>query len=279
MTNIGKKSGHLIKTLLGLGTKTPAEPEPAVVPETPAMPKGFVPMTQFDPQDIFIAGYPKSGNTWLQDLISGVIHGVFPEFAPPDVVQDLVPDIHASTYYKRYTTPMFFKTHAMPTPEYRKVVHLIRDGRDAMVSYFHHLSAMEGRPIDFLDAVKTGKYLFPCKWHEHTKAWLENPHKAHILLMRFEDLKTNNAAELQRLCDFAGIERPAHFIKLISDSAEFQKMRAKEARVGLGDPQWPQEKMFRRRGSVGSYKDEMPADVLEAFMSEAGETLRQCGYL
>jgi len=29
---------------------------------------------------------------------------------------------------------------------------------------------------------------------------------------------------------------------------------------------------------VGSYKDEMPAEVLSAFLKDSGDTLRRCGY-
>jgi len=34
-----------------------------------------------------------------------------------------------------------------------------------------------------------------------------------------------------------------------------------------------------RRGEVGSFKDEMPENVLSAFLAQAGDTLRACNYL
>ena len=85
----------------------------------------LMPITQFSDMDIFIAGYPKSGNTWLQNLITGIYFGVDPDLAPDTLIQELVPDIHFKKYYRRLKTPMFFKTHYLPRPEYKRVIYLV----------------------------------------------------------------------------------------------------------------------------------------------------------
>jgi hypothetical protein len=77
-------------------------------------------------------------------------------------VQDLVPDVYYTKFYKRYFTPTFFKTHDLPKPQHRRVIYLVRDGRDAMVSYFHHIAAL-GDPPDCLKLVATGEGLFHVK--------------------------------------------------------------------------------------------------------------------
>ena len=127
-----------------------------------AAPKGFTLISDLDPQDIFIAGYPKSGNSWFQELIAGVVYGVMPEFSLPALVHELVPDVHFKAFYQRFNTPMFFKTHSLPRPEYKRVVYLLRDGRDAMVSYFHHSSAVGRKPPSLLRMVQDGPELGPC---------------------------------------------------------------------------------------------------------------------
>src|ERR1700736_1114533 len=165
---------------------------------------GLSPIDQRDSQDIFIAGYPKSGNTWVQNLVAAVVFGVDPQLAPDNLIQDLVPDVHSCRYYRRYSTPTYFKTHDLPRPEYRRVIYLLRDGRDVMVSYYHHLRALNGDGIDFQEIVRTGKHLTPSKWHEHVNAWRSNPFEAEMLTVKYEDLLENPIQELRRVCHFAG---------------------------------------------------------------------------
>jgi hypothetical protein len=175
---------------------------------------------------------------------------------------------------------MFFKSHHLPRPEYKRAVYLLRDGRDVMVSYFHHLSAVRGRDMDFMAMVK-GKGLFPCKWHEHVEAWLSNPYRAEIIIIKYEDLKRNSARELRRLCTFISAERDDAFLERIAEQASFEKMnlKEKEGRYFRENSLWPEDKPFIRRGVVGSHADEMPPDVLDAFLKESAKTLGKCDYL
>jgi len=261
------------RALTGLFAQSPGKQETRRM-----LPGGLVPITQFCEEDFFIVGYPKSGNTWFQDIVNGLVFGILPEFAPQSL--DMIPDVHQVSHYKRYATPMFFKSHALPTPDYKRVVYLLRDGRDAMVSYHHYLVDLMNVKVGFLEAVQTGRYFFPCKWHEHVEAWLENPFEAQMIVIKYQDLKNDTVHELQRFCDFVGLKRPPEFVKMIAEQTTFEKMRDREIKWRLNNPtQWPKGKTFRRRGEVGSHKDEMPQEVLSVFLKDSDETLRRCGYL
>jgi hypothetical protein len=242
-------------------------------------PKGYTPIDEFLPEDVFIVGYPKSGNTWFQNLVSGIMYGVDPRLSPPLLSNDLVPDVHFNEYYHRYSTPMFFKSHSLPRPDYRRVVYLLRDGRDAMVSYFHYLEAIEKKQLDFLELIKTGLSLLPCKWHEHIQAWHRNPYSAEILVIKYEDLIRQPVVELERFCQFTNTRREHSLLESVAEAAKFGNLRHKEEVHGSAWPdRWPADKFFFRRGVAGSHKDELPAEVLAAFMSQAKETLRLNDY-
>ena len=237
---------------------------------------GLRPIGETEPADIFVCGYPRSGHTWFQNLLAGVVFSVDPEFAHDSLIQDLVPDVHYKRFYKRYGSTAYLKSHTLPRKEYRRVVYLLRDGRDVMVSYFHFLSALRGR-IDFLRLVQ-GEGLTPCYWHEHVERWTANPYQADLLVVKYEDLQESAVRELQRFCAFAGLERDEKFLGRIVQQASFTKARAKEVRQGWDNQDWPRDQPFIRRGQVGSWRDEMPADVLAAFMEKAGATLGRFGY-
>jgi hypothetical protein len=237
---------------------------------------GLRPIGDIMPADIVVCGFPRSGHTWFQNLLAGVVFGVDPEFAHDSLIQDLVPDVHYKQFYKRYGPTAYFKSHALPQKEYRRVVYLLRDGRDAMVSYYHLLTALSG-PIDFLRFVQ-GEGVRPCDWHEHVERWLANPHQADMLVIKYEDLLAATVRELRRFCAFAGLERDDAYLERIADQAAFTKAQAKERRQGWDNPAWPRDQPFIRRGQVGSHRDEMPPAVLAAFLKKAGATLARFGY-
>lgn len=239
----------------------------------------LVPISNTDPSDIFIAGYPKSGNTWVQCLLASAIYGLDSSIAPDLLVQDLVPDVHSRLYYKRYRKSCFFKTHALPQPEYRRVIYLLRDGRDVMVSYRHLLEALRKQPIDFLQLVNSKNEIIPTHWHEHVEQWLSNPHKAEMIVVRYEDMQKDAVGELKRMCEFAGEPREQSVLELSVARSSFSVMQNREKKLGWENKEWPKDKPFIRRGKVGSHEDEMPADVKAAYLARAGATLKKMGYI
>jgi hypothetical protein len=244
--------------------------------------ESFTPMDQFEAEDIFIVGYPKSGNTWFQDLVATLIFGVNPAYTPPSVALDLVPELRGKyAYYRRHMTPTFFKSHEFPRPDHRRVVYLMRDGRDVMVSYYHYLKAFGGSAdlLEMIQKGRSGNLTVFGKWHEHVNAWMANPYQAQMMVIKFEDLKRDTAGELARFCAFAGLKREPAFLEMVARETVFEKMQNREILMGQGDPKWPRDKLFHRRGVVGSYKDEMPPEVLQAFMAEGCDTLKKFGYV
>jgi len=232
------------------------------------------------PEDIFVVGYPKSGNTWMQNLLAGLVYGLDPECMPDDLVDHLVPDVHYRCYYRRFGTPMHFKSHHLPRPGYRRVIYLLRDGRDVMVSFFHHLRTFhDDNKIDFGDMVRTGRNLYPSKWHEHVNAWQSNPYNAEVMILKYEDLLAAPVKQLVRTCQFLAITRSISLIESAIEKSSFARMRAKEERFAQGNSARRKDKLFVRRGIVGSYKDEMPKQLLDLFLTDAAETLRACDYL
>jgi hypothetical protein len=233
---------------------------------------GLRPISDIMPADIVVCGFPRSGHTWFQNLLAGVVFGVDPELAHDSLIQDLVPDVHYKRFYKRYGPTAYFKSHALPQKEYGRVVYLLRDGRDVMVSYYHFLTALQGR-VDFRKLVQTEL------WHDHVERWHANPHRADLLVVRYEELQTSTVAQLRRFCTFAGLQRDEAHLERIANQAGFAKARAKEQRQGWDNQAWPRDQPFIRRGKVGSWRDEMPAEVLAAFTKIAGATLQRFGYV
>ncbi len=262
---------RIVARLRRLADRSARPPQPA------PLPPGWRPIAQTEPADVFIVAYPKSGITWFQSLVAGAVYGLDPELAPDRLTQDLVPDVHYKSCYKRYRTPMLFKSHHLPRPEYRRVIYLLRDGRDVMVSYGHHLRALGRDDFGFAEMI-AGDGLFPCKWHEHVEQWTANPFAAEMLVVRYEDLQADAVRELARVCAFIAEPRDAAELARVAAKCSFAAMRRREARFGWDNPAWPKDRPFVRRGIAGSHRDEMPLDVLARFLADAGPTLRKLDY-
>lgn len=236
----------------------------------------MTPIHKTQPQDIFIAAYPKSGNTWMQNLISGIIYGVDTAILPDKLTQKLIPNVHKTDYYKRFLDFACFKTHEFPKPHYKKVVYLVRDGRDAMVSYYHMNKAIDPN-TSFERMIKNGEGMVS-KWHEHIKRWEENPYGAEMIQIRYEHLHSQPMKEMRKFCNFAGIERSDEVLQRSIEGNQLVKMKKKEKQFGWDNDGWDKSKDFIRRGKVGSFKDEMDPKLLKMFEQEAKEQLVQMGY-
>jgi hypothetical protein len=251
-------------------------------PDTHYLPRASAPINSLreisdtDINDIFVVGYPKSGNTWMQNLLACLVYGIDPQFLPDHLTQILVPDVHSQRYYTRFLAITCFKTHDLPKPKYQRVIHLVRDGRDVMASYYAYNKVL--RPTEMGKMIKEGAGLFPTKWYEHCRQWIENPYNAEILLVRYEDLLNDLHTQLVRICEYVGLERNDDLIARVITGSSFEAMQRNEKTFGRYDPKWPKEQMFIRKGKSDRYLDEIPYDLVGWFEVEAGEYLRHFGY-
>jgi Sulfotransferase domain len=103
--------------------------------------------------DTFLVSYPRSGNTWTRFLIANLLHpNKSVSFAN---IEHLIPDCEAmsSRYLKRLSSPRVIKSHEYFDHRYKKVVYIVRDPRDVVLSYHsfqrkYHQSSMIIRSHD-----------------------------------------------------------------------------------------------------------------------------------
>lgn len=242
----------------------------------------FIPIHETQPQDVFIAGYPKSGNTWMQNIVTGLILNSNAPNLTPQLVNEIVPDVHAKKYYKRLFPKMVFKTHGFPVPQYKRVIHLVRDGRDVMVSYYN---MKKNKSIDFpysmRDMVVDGKGISPSKWHVHCQKWHDNPYEAEIICVKYENIHLDPKYELRKICDFLDLDITEERMMLVYDNNRIDYVRNRVDKFGMdNDHTWNNKPVtsFFRKGIIGDYKNKMPEDLITHFNSEAKKQLLQLKY-
>lgn len=159
------------------------------------------------PDDTYLVSFPRSGNTYLRNLLTALVLDRRP--TPADV-QDVVPDIHWCDGTQRPSSeaPLLVKSHAPPSiPVPAKVVYLVRDGRAALLSYFRYLQR-RGRPTPaHADDMLTWPGTWPSSWSDHVAGWLDRlGHQPGSMVVRYEDLVADPTAILGQVAGLAGLD-------------------------------------------------------------------------
>ncbi len=149
--------------------------------------------------------------------------------------------------------PEIVKTNEPPLDD-APAIYLIRDGRSAIVSYFHYLNDIQGLPATMEELIR-GE-IFPGFWADHYKAWAPQ-RRARTLFLRYEELTAPSKEAGARIADFLG--KPAvNDLKL--GFADLHKMfpayfRCGDDRKNIAEIQ-PHQKLFEldsRRRHAGAW--------------------------
>lgn len=235
--------------------------------------------------DVFLCTYPKSGTTWLGFLLAQVLK---PDEAEPLDLKSFgkyVPDVNllytkrgSLARYADLADPRFFLCHATHDAKLAKVVYVVRDPRDTMVSYWHYRKFLSPDFNQSLGEYLAGTDHWPCDWDAHVAGWLLPRRHPGLLLVKYEDLHRDAAAVLRGVLEFAGVEVSADRIAAAVEASGFDRMRAAEDRGGVhgkaGDP----NERFVRKGRVGGWRDELGNAELRILERKYGDVMRRIGY-
>ncbi len=159
--------------------------------------------------------------------------------------------------------PYAIKSHCVVHDTNLPAVYLVRDGRDAMVSYarFAPLYGKDIPPEQFRKNLVQrinytgGRY---GGWSENVAAWTNRPNTC---VLSFSDLIQNPVESVQKAIDT--LQLPIRILN--THVPTFEELQAKNPEL-------------YRRGKAGSWRDEFPADLLPLFWEKHGEMMRKLGY-
>ena len=154
-------------------------------------------------RDLFLASFPRSGNTWLRAFFFWLESGAFPVSLRE--IDYLVIDQHyqiAKHKAKRVNTYSVVKTHSPCLRRPRRYIYVVRNPVESIISFYMYNKNTQsnfGIPLDeFAYAVLNGQ-VWPCSWAEHVRSWLGSQGSSHLIsdhVIRYEDLISNDIEKL-----------------------------------------------------------------------------------
>ncbi|WP_340076200.1 sulfotransferase domain-containing protein [Leptobacterium sp. I13] len=242
---------------------------------------------------IIIVEYPKSGGTWLGQLVSGYYKIPFP--------RNKLPKVKKSLFHGHYLPKYNIKKN-------KKVILLVRDGRDVMVSLYHHQLLWNDKnklhPKDVIyhrkkvnftnfENVKSNMYKFieytfknrPSKlrhftymgnWVEFNEKWIEsmNDKTQNIYLIKYEDILSNTKETLEKLLK-------TFFKEEVINEKHLEDVIYKFSFKNQTNRDQGEEKKgsFLRKGIAGDWKNYFDEEAEKKFLKYAGNTLLKLGYI
>ena len=223
---------------------------------------------------IWLASYPRSGN-WLTRLAfwhffhfpTATIYNNPVGKGQIAALAGEVPNTSIEVLDTR-SEPYIVKTHDFPRPDDYPAIYLVRDGRDALVSYAHYILDTElqvaerSYPNEFLRVLReiiTSKDQFG-GWGPHVLAWMQR--KPPTATIRFEDLVADPPAAIEQAMVALGKGAP---IRCGESMPTFEYLHS----------EFP---VLFRKGKIGAWRDEMPDDLHELFWEHHREAMVQLKY-
>lgn len=254
---------------------------------------------QASEEDLLIATYPKSGTTWIQEVVDLILNDGDVDKCKRAPTQVRMPFLEMTaadgsnagiTKLETMDPPRVIKTHLpiqlLPRSFENagcKVIYVARNPKDSVVSFYHfdrmNLRQPEPGPWkQYLERFMKGQLVWG-SWFDHVKGYWRERHKRKIHYMFFEDMKEDPAREVTRTAQFLGRQLSESTIDHIVQMTTFSVMRENPMANYSTLPDTIFDRtasQFMRKGEVGDWKNHFSAEENAAFDEHYQKKMEDC---
>jgi hypothetical protein len=229
--------------------------------------------------DVFLVSFPKCGRTWLRVMLGAALrdhYGIsvrnLRRFTNADVHHPGLPRVLATHDDSPQSKPSHQVMRDKRAYDGTRVILLVRDPRDAIVSLYFHVTRRRQQPYDgaLTDFLRdrTGTLASLLAFYD---AWAHRLDDDNLLLVRYEDMHADPRRQLRRVLAFLGVDDVADAtVDSAVAGAAFERLQRMEREgsaptralrtATVDDP----ESYKVRRGKVGGFVDYLHEDDITA---------------
>jgi len=257
-------------------------------------------------ENIYVVGFPKSGNTWLARLIAEVTNSTIDVKDESDVINNVDNKEQRKGKYKIHK--LHDSTNSEKILESNKVVYIVRDVRDVLISgfFFNNPQFNEEQvknnwfikkyfnyEIKKLNNIWQGNlftnilvsiniliskikgadypYGYVGSWSEHINIWSNH---SNTIAVKYEDMLIDTHKELQRIAEFLNLDIDDDTLRKAIANQSFKNKKKKFLEEGDDI-----NAKFMRSGKSGKWKDFLDDEVIRLIESKHKSMMNKYEYL
>lgn len=220
---------------------------------------------------IYVISYPKCGRTWLRILLQNYLEladYTLQHFRDKSILgvqgQRIIKFDHDQGNW--VPAPLPLQKLSFKTAKYsdKKIVFMVRDPRDVLVSSWYHLKYRERIYREGLSTFIRDDLVGVEKVVAFMNMWMENRYVPQdFFLLTYEQMHADTDATFTNVLEFMGIPVKPLLMQQAVEASTFTRMKAMESSGALREP-WMNpgtvnldKSMKVRQGKVGGYRDEL----------------------
>ena len=263
---------------------------------------------------IWIASYPKSGNTWLRSFLTNYLNKCtsnydlslldqiqkFPNQKLYDQLkvninkfseivsnwinmQELINLKNELTYLKTHNAMCTINNYPFTnTKNTIGFIYLVRDPRDVIISYSKHLNKSIAHTLNIM---KQNSYeelphqVMMGSWAENYRSW-KNYNSVKKIIIKYEDLVLNTYETFFKLVNYLnkinGLTIDEEMIKKSIENTSFKNLQSLENKGGFKEFK---RGVFFREGKIGNWKTELDKKIVFEITQTFEQETKELGYL
>jgi hypothetical protein len=263
------------------------------------------------PDDTFIVSYPRSGNTWTRFLVANLLHPA--ESVTFENIERIVPDMHSQSNrsIRSLPRPRIIKSHEYFDPRFPRVIYVVRDPRDVLLSSYHFHRKQRQIPDNYPIEQYVRRFLggdvwsVYASWSQNVSSWLstrpQNPvgglfgswrdnvsswvattrDSANFLMLWYETMLEKPLRELAKIAAFLRIDAAPELLSQAvtrSSAAELRRLEQGQAKKWILTKNTRQDIPFVRAAKPGGWRSDLPAECVAEIEKSLGPLMMALGY-